>query len=334
MIIDRTARVVPPRYPDRDVRSRIGDALGKADDADLLAAYLWVQEVSIGREACTALRRQRDALRKNLEKLNSLKNSSHFRGRTWDFTRAELDSLFDAFIMKVSDELDLIDGSLRQAGLAFEKLSTLPEEDLSTRYAPGRVDSPLNTIAEQWDKIAPSTERFAAMNDRALAEIERLAVVDDRRNIFAQSQKSYTLRRIREFDGKDFEVLVAWLTQRDGMKVIRQHGGTGDRGADVISQTPDGRRVVVQCKQTSRAAKQTVTSTNVQTFNGTARLEHKADIALMVTNGTFSEPARDFANDHAIHLIGATELERWATWGDSLYDVVGLSRGSALEASA
>ncbi|WP_399498812.1 restriction endonuclease [Streptomyces sp. P17] len=101
-----------------------------------------------------------------------------------------------------------------------------------------------------------------------------------------------------------------------------------------MSQTPDGRRVVVQCKQTSRAAKQTVTSTNVQTFNGTARLEHKADIALMVTNGTFSEPARDFANDHAIHLIGATELERWATWGDSLYDVVGLSRGSALEASA
>ncbi|GAB2966740.1 hypothetical protein GCM10023080_031130 [Streptomyces pseudoechinosporeus] len=132
-------------------------------------------------------------------------------------------------------------------------LSTLPVEDLPTRYAAGRVDSPLNTIAEQWDEIAPSTERFAAMNDRALAEIERLAAVDDRRNIFAQSQRSYTLRHIREFDGKDFEVLVAWLTQRDGLKVIRQHGGTGDRGADVISQTPDGRRVVVQCQQGSQA---------------------------------------------------------------------------------
>ncbi|MXM66091.1 hypothetical protein GR925_22215 [Streptomyces sp. HUCO-GS316] len=56
--------------------------------------------------------------------------------------------------------------------------------------------------------------------------------------------------------------------------MIRQHGGTGDRRADVISQTRDGRPVVVQCKQTSRSAQHMVTSTNVQTFNGTARLEH------------------------------------------------------------
>ncbi|MFD5162463.1 restriction endonuclease [Streptomyces hawaiiensis] len=334
MIIERDARVVPPRYPDRDVRRRIGDALGKADEADLLAAYLWVQEVSIGREACTQLRRQRDALCSNLEKLEKLRSDSHFRGRTWDFARAELDLVFDEFIKTVNDELDLIGRCLEQASLAFEELSTLPEEDLSTRYAPGRVDSPLNTIAEQWDEIAPSTDRFEAMNQWALAEADRLEAVDDRRNLFAQSQESYSLRRIQGFDGKDFELLVAWLTQRDGMKVIRQHGGTGDRGADVISQTPDGRRVVVQCKQTSGAAKHMVTSTNVQTFNGTARLEHKADIALMVTNGTFSEPARDFANDHAIHLIGTTELERWATWGDSLYEVVGLSQGSSSEAAA
>lgn len=40
VIIDRDARVVPPRYPDRDVRRWMGDALGKADEADLLAVYL------------------------------------------------------------------------------------------------------------------------------------------------------------------------------------------------------------------------------------------------------------------------------------------------------
>ncbi|MFF1723335.1 restriction endonuclease [Streptomyces sviceus] len=334
MIIDRGARVAPPRYPDRTVRSWIGDALGKADEADLLAAYLWVQEISIGREGCTALRRHADALRKNLEKLEELKSGSHFRGRAWDFTRVELDSVFEAFATTMNEELDLIEGCLQQASLAFEELSRLPEEDLSTLYAPGRVDSPLNTITEQWDEIAPSTGRFETMHQRTLVEIDRLAAVDDRRALFAQGKESYSLGRIQEFDGKDFEVLVAWLTHRDGMRVIRKHGGTGDRGADVISETPDGRRVVVQCKQTSRAARQTVTSTNVQTFNGTARLEHKADIALMVTNGAFSEPARDFANDHAIHLIGATELERWATWGDSLYEVMGISQAGALEASA
>ncbi|MFK4123216.1 restriction endonuclease [Streptomyces longwoodensis] len=331
MIIDRNARVTPSRYPDRDLRKMMGDALGKADQADLLAAYLWVQEIRIGREACNALRKQRDSLRTSLTKLEKYKGDSQFRGRTWNFTRAELTAVLDAFIKMANDELNLIERCLQQASLAFEELSTPLEEDLSTRYSPGRIDSPLNTIATQWDEVAPSTDRFEAMNHRALAETDCLADVDDRRNLFAQSEKSYSMQRIQEFDSKNFEILIAWLTHRDGMKVIRQHGGSGDRGADVISQTPDGRRVVVQCKQTSRGVKQMVTSTNVQTFNGTARLEHKADIALMVTNGTYSEPARDFANDHTIHLIGGTELERWATWGDSLYEVLGISQRATNE---
>ncbi|WP_308311055.1 restriction endonuclease [Streptomyces sp. GbtcB6] len=58
-----------------------------------------------------------------------------------------------------------------------------------------------------------------------------------------------------------------------------------------------------------------MTSTNVQTFNGTARPEHPADVPVMITNGSFSEPAREFARDHAIHLVGSRELERWASGG-------------------
>jgi len=334
VIIDRAARVVPPRYPDRDVRRWIGDALGKADEADLLAAYLWVKEVSIGRDACAALRTQEEALRRNLGQLEKLRSSMHLRGRTWEFTRAELDAVFGSLIAAVTEDVELIGGCLQKAIAAFGELSTLPEDDLADRYRPGRVDSPLNTIALLWDEVFPSSERYTAKQDWAFAEIDRLAGVDERRGIFAQSQKSYTLRRIQEFDSKNFEILVSWLTARDGLKVIQPHGGPGDRGADVISQAPDGRRVVVQCKQTGRAAKQSVTSTNVQTFNGTARPEHKADVAVMVTNGGFSEPARDFARDHAIHLIGATELERWATWGDSLYEVLGIPRGTSLETAS
>ncbi|MEV8546662.1 restriction endonuclease [Streptomyces sp. NBC_01261] len=330
MIIDRAARVVPPRYPDRDVRRWIGDALGKADEADLLAAYLWVKEVLIGRDACAELRVQDEALRRNLGQLEKLRSSPRLRGRSWEFTRAELDTVFDSFIAAVKDDVEFIGECTQKASGAFDELSTLPEGDLADHYRPGRVDSPLNMIMHLWDEIPPSSERYMAKQSWALAEMDRLAGVDERRGIFAQSQKSYTLRRIQEFDSKNFEILVSWLTARDGLKVIQAHGGPGDRGADVISQTPDGRRVVVQCKQTGRAAKQSVTSTNVQTFNGTARPEHKADVAVMVTNGGFSEPARDFARDHAIHLIGPTELERWATWGDSLYEVLGIPGATSL----
>ncbi|MGW0868938.1 restriction endonuclease [Streptomyces sp. NPDC002740] len=328
MIIDRTARVVPPRYPDREIRRLIGDSLGKADQADLLAAYLWVQEAEIGRDLCAELRSHRDALRENLVRLRKFKSDEQFQGRTWKFARAELDAIFDRCIDAVGEELALTEGCLEEAISSFESLRTLPEGDLAARYAPGHVDSPLNTIADRWHEVYTSSERISVMAEQATADIRHLKIIDDRRKQFAQSGKGYTLQRIEQFDAKNFEILVAWLTHRDGMKVTRQHGGSGDRGADVISLTPDGRRVVVQCKQTSNAAKQTVTSTNVQTFNGTARLEHKADIALMVTNGTFSEPAREFASDHAIHLIDAKQLECWATWGDSLYEVLGIHAGT------
>ncbi|WP_229701401.1 restriction endonuclease [Streptomyces camponoticapitis] len=60
----------------------------------------------------------------------------------------------------------------------------------------------------------------------------------------------------------------------------------------------------------------------VQRFNGTARQEHNADIAVMITNATFSEPARAFASKHEIHLIDAERLQKWATWGDSFYEII------------
>lgn len=146
VIIDRAARVVPPRYPDREVRRWIGDALGKADEADLLAAYLWVREVSIGRDACAALRTQEEALRRNLGQWEKLRSSTHLRGRTWEFTRAELDAVFGSLIAEVKEDAEFIGGCLQKAIAAFGELSTLPEDDLTDRYRPGRVDSPLNTI--------------------------------------------------------------------------------------------------------------------------------------------------------------------------------------------
>ncbi|MFD5897688.1 restriction endonuclease [Streptomyces sp. NPDC060366] len=42
----------------------------------------------------------------------------------------------------------------------------------------------------------------------------------------------------------------------------------------------------------------------------------------MITNATFSKPARAFASKHEIHLIDAERLQKWATWGDSFYEVI------------
>ncbi|MER0241694.1 restriction endonuclease [Streptomyces sp. HSW2009] len=334
MIIDRNARVVPPRYRDREVRRLMGDALGKADQADLLAAYLWVQEGAIGRRAHSELESLRDGLRSDIEALRKFKADPEFRGMSWEFTRAELDAAFDSATVVVSEAVAHLEGVLRVSAEALDELRRLPEEDLAPQYVPGGSNSLLNRIIECRNHIEPLQEQRSALVADLAAELDRLADLDSRRLTFSQSDKSYTTEGIRRFDSKNFEILVSWLAYRDGMKIRRRTGGAGDLGADGIFLTPDGRRVVAQCKQTSTLPGRAIGSELVQRFNGTARPVHKADVAVLVTNGTFSKPARDFASDHAIHLVDAEQLRKWATWGDSFYEVVGIDRPSPVVGAA
>ncbi|UUU25523.1 restriction endonuclease [Streptomyces sp. DSM 40750] len=334
MIIDRNARVVPPRYHDREVRALMGDALGKADQADLLAAYLWVQEGVMGRRGHSDLESMRDGLLRDIETLRKFKSDPEFQGLSWECTRAELDAAFDSASVAIGEEVAHLEEALRVSAEALESLRRLPNEDLAPRYVPGSNNSPLNTIIECRNQIEPLNKRHSVLVADLIAEVDRLADLDSRRLGFSQSDKSYTPERILRFDSKNFEILVAWLANRDGMKVIRRNGGAGDLGADGIFLTPDGRRVVAQCKQTNTLPGRAIGSEPVQRFNGTARPVHEADIAVMVTNGTFSKPARDFASDHAIHLVDAEKLRKWATWGDSFYEVVGIAPPSAAVGAA
>lgn len=312
----------------------MGDALGKADQADLLAAYLWVQEGVMGRRGHSDLESMRDGLLRDIETLRKFKSDPEFQGLSWECTRAELDAAFDSASVAIGEEVAHLEEALRVSAEALESLRRLPNEDLAPRYVPGSNNSPLNTIIECRNQIEPLNKRHSVLVADLIAEVDRLADLDSRRLGFSQSDKSYTPERILRFDSKNFEILVAWLANRDGMKVIRRNGGAGDLGADGIFLTPDGRRVVAQCKQTNTLPGRAIGSEPVQRFNGTARPVHEADIAVMVTNGTFSKPARDFASDHAIHLVDAEKLRKWATWGDSFYEVVGIAPPSAAVGAA
>ncbi|MFG2918622.1 restriction endonuclease [Kitasatospora sp. NPDC048298] len=108
------------------------------------------------------------------------------------------------------------------------------------------------------------------------------------------------------------------------MLVMQGRGRAGDLGADVIALAPDGRKIVIQCKHKHKAGRRRPCGSDVvQTVNGTARPEHGADIAVILTNGTFTKPARELAHKHDIHLLWGEDLERWATWGSPLLDVLG-----------
>lgn len=111
--------------------------------------------------------------------------------------------------------------------------------------------------------------------------------------------------------GPQFERYVARLMRAGGCRRVQVCGGAGDLGADVIGYAPDGRRLVVQCKR----YKGSLGSPDVQRFAGTARDIHGADIALLVTTGRPSGPAREVARRCRITLVDRAALARWASTG-------------------
>ncbi|MFD9290151.1 restriction endonuclease [Streptomyces sp. NPDC060030] len=137
----------------------------------------------------------------------------------------------------------------------------------------------------------------------ARAEKARLAREDLRR-----ARRS--LEAVWAMDDRGFEEYVAELCRRDGCTDVRRVGGPGDLGADVTGRLPDGRKIVVQCKRYARH--RTVGSRDIQTFNGTARVEHGADVPLFVASCVFTKPARAFAARHHLALVDIDLLGFWS----------------------
>ena len=118
-----------------------------------------------------------------------------------------------------------------------------------------------------------------------------------------------TLTAVWAMNDRRFEEYIADLCRRDGCTEVQRSGGRGDLGADVVGRLPDRRRIVVQCKR--YAKHRTVGSRDLQTFNGTARQEHGADLPVFVASCVFTKDARNFAARHGVVLIDVNLLGFW-----------------------
>jgi len=108
---------------------------------------------------------------------------------------------------------------------------------------------------------------------------------------------------------RQFEQHVAWLCRRDGCEQVSVTGGKGDLGADIVGLTADGRRLVVQCK--ARNPVSSVDGGTVQQFIGMARLEYRADVALLVATAPFTRDALLSAARHDVTAVHRGLLEAW-----------------------
>jgi hypothetical protein len=104
-----------------------------------------------------------------------------------------------------------------------------------------------------------------------------------------------------------FEQFVAFLFQQRGF-AARVVGHTGDEGIDIEMQSRNGQgpvRMVVQCKRYRGSVGQPI----VREFYGS--FANQAAEGFLVTTGTFTQPARDWAASRPLRLIDGAELLRW-----------------------
>ncbi|MCJ0869604.1 restriction endonuclease [Streptomyces sp. AP-93] len=134
-----------------------------------------------------------------------------------------------------------------------------------------------------------------------------------------------TLAEIDALDDRQFEHALRDLLVRDGWPA-RRVGGGGDQAADVIGEHTHRGRIVVQAKHTRVGGK--VGSSVMYGVKGTAGPAHRADHAVVVTNGTFTRDAMAWGDRHNVHWVDRDRLGRWAENGTPLHELLGLSARS------
>ncbi|MFJ6623105.1 restriction endonuclease [Kitasatospora sp. NPDC091335] len=130
-----------------------------------------------------------------------------------------------------------------------------------------------------------------------------------------------SLAQLDAMDDKQFEFALRDLLIRDGIPA-RQVGQQGDQAADVIGEDRLRGRIVVQAKHTKVGGK--VGSQVMYQVKGTAGPVHHAEVAVVVTNGSFTRDAKAWGDKHAVHWVDRDALRRWAEGGVALPDLLRL----------
>ncbi|MGW7605273.1 restriction endonuclease [Streptomyces antimycoticus] len=329
MHINWTTTVQFPEYPNSQHQDALRLRIAEATDDDLLVAYLhWIE----GRVALDFIVAASDLAAKTQSEQHHLETLIAPLGTPFTLNYNQAHGALRLVLNRTSTTAS---NAVQQAQRVWRKLREQTSRDLTNRYRdaadPALSDlESIGTLKEQVAKAELDVRKALAKHRN---EMHSLSLLEQEMELFLASDDSVALEDIHGMTPTAFERIIAALARRDGHHIIRDSGGARDLGADVIVLTPDRLRVVFQCKH-RQAGLGKVGSPDVQTLNGTARPEHKADIVVAVTNGTFTKPATDFARAHDIHLLDQARLKRWATWGEPLLSVLDIAWAGPHSATA
>ena len=129
-----------------------------------------------------------------------------------------------------------------------------------------------------------------------------------REKLFVDAGVGGSVSAINGMSWQEFEMLVGEAFRRGGYSVEESGGGGADGGVDLVLRK-DGEKFLVQCKQW-KAYKVGVQV--VRELYGVMAAEGAAG-GFVVTSGTFTQEAKDFASGRNIDLIDGTELKQIIT---------------------
>ncbi|MGO9948427.1 MAG: restriction endonuclease [Steroidobacteraceae bacterium] len=110
---------------------------------------------------------------------------------------------------------------------------------------------------------------------------------------------------VRAMEWRNFELLICGALRREGYR-IDERGGSGPNGEIDLIATKARQRLLIQCKHWKT---QQVGVSVIRELNGVVAAR-RADGGIVVTGGTFTKEARDFARGCRIRLIGGESLQQ------------------------
>ncbi|MEU5554477.1 restriction endonuclease [Micromonospora sp. NPDC047793] len=314
--MDGTVR--SPRFPGRALNRQFGKSVARLSDDDAQAVLLRYAEV----QTATKIRRRWLQQGRHISE-SSAPNLKYHKllaaKRGWPTVAEEVQEYLHADQANLAREALLAAAHVALCDKVIAELvDGLVGDAITDAYRADTAQdrSPLRHLASSIASAQAAEGRSSAADDGWIATLKAFEAEEQRRASYAQSDASSGIDKFDTATGTLFERWIAWLLQRDGCIIEREHGGKDDQGADVIALTPGRRRIVLQCKQSTNPQFR-VRPPCVRELNGTARQEHGADIVGIATNRTLSEAARQFAARHQIHVIDRPVLIRWATYGVS-----------------
>ena len=210
---------------------------------------------------------------------------------------------------------EAIKGFMRADGILRHKASSEPVEVHQTEPIGTKVRRWVNA-AREWvreerkeyrDRVAERKRVAAEKRVERAREIARQR--EEQQRMIEEREKRY-LARIARLDQlgamspREFEQFTALLFGRMGY-AVKITTASADRGVDLYLER-DGRSAIVQCKK----YRGNVGQPTIRDFYGTM-IHNKADQGYVVTTGTFSLPAQNWARGKQIHLVDGAQLMDW-----------------------